>query len=540
VRVLALFLCSLSGLLLTALPSQAAESDASEAPAAQAAAPAAVQFEVLEYRVIGNSVLQNRDIEGVLYPRLGPHKTFADIDAAREALEVAYHAMGYATVFVDVPPQEVSDGIVRLHVTEGKLRERTISGARYFSESKLLAELPATQPGTVPKISELQNELTAANSQSADRSVIPVLKAGPVPGTMDLALKVDDHLPLHGGLELDNQYTADTDPLRATASLSYSNLFEELDSIAAQFTTTPQKPSEVAVLSLNYEFHPLGAGVRPSVSFTNSSSNVVTVGTLGVLGDGQIVSARLLMPMFQGVGELQSLTAGLDYKHFHNTINLAGIGAQIEPMTYVNLSLSYAGLWQRLSASGQPLESGSVDVAANVGPRGPTNSAYDFDSSRFEARGNYAYLHWDMSFSSPLPAGLQLTLRLVGQEALEPLVVYEQQSFAGSQGVRGYLEAEVLADSGYKGTLQLQSPSWVRGAKRWGDAFIFFDAAQSRSIDALPGEPDLTNLHSIGAGLDLLPGQNVTGTLTWAEPLMPGPHTARHESRLLFDMKGSF
>jgi hemolysin activation/secretion protein len=522
---------------------------AADTPPVQAGAPApdaaGQHFAVHEYRVLGNTVLSNRQIEGVLYPRLGDTKTFADVESARTALEDAYHTLGFATVFVDIPPQEVSDGIVRLRVTEGRLRTRTITGARYFSEGKILEALPATQPGTVPNLNELQQQLNAVNTQTANRSVVPVLKAGPDPGTMDLALKVDDHLPLHGSVDLNNQYTADTESLRATVAVSYDNLFNELDSIAAQYTTTPQKTGQVGVLNTTYGFRPFGPGIRTSVSFTNSSSNVATLGTLGVLGDGQVYGARANFPLVQLAGDLQAMTLGLDYKHFRNTISLDSSGGQgsasqdIEPISYVNASLTYVGAWQRLS-SGTAQQTGSFDVSLNFGPRGLANATENFDNTRFQARGNYAYLRSDASFSTRLPAGALLTLRASGQAAQDPLVVYEQDSVTGSDGVRGYLEAEVLADSAIKGTLQLQTPPVSTRKFLLGDGFLFFDAGRAHAIDALPGEPGHTSLRSFGAGLDLLPGHWITGTLTIADPLLPGPRTKSHEPRVLFDLKGSF
>src|SRR3984893_19185041 len=68
------------------------------------AAPVAY-FNVHEYRVLGNSVLSNRDIETVLYPLLGDHKTLADVEIARAALEKTYHDRGFGTVFDDIPEQ---------------------------------------------------------------------------------------------------------------------------------------------------------------------------------------------------------------------------------------------------------------------------------------------------------------------------------------------------------------------------------------------------------------------------------------------------
>lgn len=518
----------------TAAPSTAS-------PASPTPSPPALRFDIREYRVLGNTVLSNRAIEGVLYPRLGPDKTFADVDAARAALEAAYHAAGYATVFVDVPPQQVADGIVRLRVTEGRLRQRTISGAHYFSEPQILAQLPATAPGTVPQLSVLQAELAALNAQTADRSVVPVLKAGPTPGTMDLALNVTDHLPLHGSLELDNEYSPDTHPLRLTGALSYSNLFADLDSISLLYTATPQQWSQVGVLNLGYSSRPFDDGLRLSASFTNSSSSVATVGTLGVLGRGQVYSGRLSDPIVQQPGNTQSLTLGLDYKDFRNSINLADIGIQVQPVAYINASIAYAGSWQRSDHAGQVAQFGNLDMAVNFGPRGLlANNPTQFDLLRYQARSNYVYLRSDASFTSRLPLNLQLTLRAAGQIASGPLVEYEQLSISGSDGVRGYLEAEVLGDTGVKGTVQLQLPPLTHRGATLLDGFLFFDGGRSTEIDALPGEPEHTALRSGGAGLILLPGRRLTGSLTWADPLVAGPRTRADDSRVLFDFKGSF
>ena len=110
------------------------------------------RFDVFEYRVEGNTVLDNRTIERVIYGQLGPGKTIDDVNAARTALEQAYREAGYPTVFVDVPEQEVDQGMVRLAVTEGRVSRLKISGSRYFSNGWIRDQLPEAAPGTVPRI----------------------------------------------------------------------------------------------------------------------------------------------------------------------------------------------------------------------------------------------------------------------------------------------------------------------------------------------------------------------------------------------------
>src|SRR5579859_1774715 len=195
-----------ASLMWVALAAAPAEASAEAATAAaENAGEAQPKFDVMEYRVVGNTVLQVRDIERVLYPLLGTSKTFADVEVARKALEDFYHAEGYGTAFVDIPPQTIHSGIVRLHVTEGRIESTLIGGARYFPERDVIAKLPAATPGTVLQLSKLQEQLGAVNTQTPDRSVVPVLKAGSAPGTVDLSLKVNDTLPLHGSIELNNQ-----------------------------------------------------------------------------------------------------------------------------------------------------------------------------------------------------------------------------------------------------------------------------------------------------------------------------------------------
>jgi hemolysin activation/secretion protein len=506
---------------------------ATPTPSSTAAPPAVNYFDVHEYRVLGNTVLENRDIETVLYPLLGDHKTLADVESARTALEKYYHDRGFGTVFVDIPEQDVDDKIVRLKVTEGRLREVHIQGARYFSERKILAAVPAAAAGTVPNLPELQTQLSAVGVQTADRTVVPILKAGAEPGTVDLTLKVDDHLPVHGSLEFDNQNTPGTHELRATATVGYGNLFQDLDNFSLQYQFAPQDVSQVSVVAANYAWGAVGTGFHPSMYFIESDSNVPTVGTLGVIGKGQIFGARLGYSVFDSATAPQVITLGIDYKHFLQSIGLASTAGLNTPITYTNFSVAYSGNWSSNWLSG------SLGSAANFGARGDPNDPDTFANKRFEGHPNYFYVKLDGSLVAQLPRGFKIILRADGQFAEEPLITNEDFSLTGADGVRGYLEAEVLADKGLKGGIQFQSPNLVVRGFNWGDGFIFFDGGRASVIDP-QGEQGSTKLSSFGAGLTLLPAYWLNALLTWAIPLDTGPNTRSHDGRLLFVVRGSF
>ena len=489
-------------------------------------------FDVREYRVLGNSVLSERDIETTLNPLLGDHKNLADVEFARATLEKTYHDRGFRTVFVDIPEQDVSDHIVRLKVTEGRLHEVHVLGARHFSERKILSALPAATVGLVPDFLALQQQLAKLNQRSADLSLVPVLSAGSEPGSVDLSLKVDDHLPFHGSVQFDNQYTPNTDPLRATVAFSYGNLFQDFDSLSAEYEVSPQKVSEVSVVAANYAWAEFPNGLRPSLSFVDSNSNVPAAGTDGVLGIGQIYGGRLAYSL--NGSPTQSITFGADYKHFRETIGPAG-GPPLEtPVSYVNLSLAYSGSW---SSDRRQL---SISTAANYGPRDPPNGAPGVAGGHTQGESSYFYQRLEGSVSEHLPKDFQLIVRGAGQFTVDPLVTNEDFSISGADGVRGYLEAESLADKGLKGSIQLQTPVAKMKSLPLGDGFLFYDAGRASIIDPLAGEAALTELSSWGIGVHLLPGYWINGSFTWADPLRTTSYTRRGDSRLLFLLRGTF
>jgi hemolysin activation/secretion protein len=514
---------------------QAADVGKTAPPGTSGAAPAAVdpQFRIDEYRVLGNSVLAATAIETAVYPFLGPAKTIHDVEAARKALEDAYHDAGFGTVFVDIPEQEVEGGVVRLRVTEGKLRAARVGGTRYFSNRQIRNSLPSATENSVPNLPSLQNELTKLNMQTPDRAVVPVLKAGPTPGTVDLALKVDDHLPLHGSVELNNQNTPDTESLRTLASLSYDDMFGRLDSLSLQYQFAPQERREFGVFVGSYTLHLNDEGTRWSFLYIDSSSNIATIGALAVLGKGKIIGTRLSQPITLTPESSQSFTAGVDYKDFAQNIVLDPNSTLKTPIKYLNFSAGYAGAWR------EDIFQCGFDSTLNFGIRGVVNRDQQFADKRFGASANYAYLRSNASFGVRLPASFTAIVRLSGQFAPAPVISNEQYTIGGVDTVRGYREAEALGDTGIKSTLQLGTPQLKLKALNL-DSFVFYDFGRVNTILPLSGQPSDEELRSAGAGMNLNFLNHLMGAFTWAYPLAATAQTRVHDARLLFYLRGSW
>ena len=488
-------------------------------------------FSVLEYRVIGNSVLPVKTIEQAVMPHLGPGKTIKDVQAARADLETAYHHAGYGTVYVDIPEQSVGEGIVRLRITEGRLNRSTVTGARYFSERQIKAAVPEAKEGSVPQLQTLQSQIAQFNAESADRTVVPVLKAGPIPGTVDLSMRVQDRLPLHGSIEVNNQYTADTSPLRVLATLSYGNLFGRLDNFSAQYETAPQKPSQVGVLAANYSTRIGDSGNQLAAYVLHSDSNIAALGTLAVLGRGNVYGVRWVDPLTRRADLQQTVTLGYDYKDYGQSVNVNPTTSLNTPIRYSNLSAAFG---ESLTHEFTQLQ---WSASANFGPRGAPNDENQFANKRYSAPANYFYVRGDGSFTLSGKSKWQLSLQLDGQWATEPVISNEQFSVGGAASVRGYLETEALGDYGIRASLQAQPPPWQVSKQLLVIPFAFADTARADILNALPSDVPASRLRSIGAGFNFTALQCLSGNLTWADPLLSAGRTRAHDSRWLFDAR---
>ncbi len=508
-------------------PAHASENTAQQSP----------RFDVLEYRVLSNSVLEARAIERAVYPFLGPHKSLEDVQAARAALESAYHNAGYSTVYVDVPEQDVNQGIVRLKVTEGRLDRVRVTGARYFSNGQIRSEMPSVQHGVVPRFTDVQSELAHVNQLSADRRITPVLRAGPTPGTVDLELKVADDLPLHGTVSVDDRYTADTSRTRAGVSLSYANLWQKFHSFSFQYQTAPEQTSEARVLAGTYVMPLSRPGQALAAYVVDTNSDVATIGTLSVLGKGRIYGLRMIEPLPASGGYYHGFSFGADFKDFSENVLLSADTGQSTPISYTSWSFAYNGTARTARAST------TFNLSANFGIRGLSNSADEFENKRFRGRPNFFYLRTSATHEHKLFGPLSLAARLAGQYAVEPLVSNEQFAIGGADSVRGYLEAAELGDYGVSGSMELRTgltPPWLRehGGKLYG--LLFLDGGVVATLDPLPEQPSRADLSSWGAGLHFSGFHGVSADLAWAYALVASSRTAVGDSRIHFSLQYGF
>lgn len=503
--------------------------------AQQAPPPATARtVDINEYFVEGNTTLSDPEIERAVYPFLGPAKTLDDIERARAALQKAYEDKGLKTVFVELPQQNVRGGRVVLAVVEARVGKVTVAGANHMSEERVKRSLASVETGTVPNLNAFSSELVEFNARSADRQVSPELSPGAEPGTIDVALTVEDKFPLHGSLEVNNQYSRNTTRTRVQGSLRYEDLWGAGHSIAAFYAVAPERPDDSEVILAAYGA-PLSDRLRLDVQGLISNSDVAVVGATNVLGDGQSVTATLTRNL-SGSGSLyHRVFVSLAWKDFKERV-FYGDDIADAPITYFPVSLGYAGALRAGTSNV------SFDAAATFAFRGLGSDSFDFDTKRFRATGGFAHLRAGMTVLTPLLAGSELFLSLNGQVASEPLISNEQFSAGGAGSVRGYMQSEAIGDDGYAVSAELRSPALSGLGKVLTEARLigFVDGGKVWIKSPLPEQQGSFGLLGVGAGMRIRLLNLITGEVDLAWPVGPERSDNVRDPRVHFRLSADF
>lgn len=492
--------------------------------------PATRRFPVWEFRVSGNTVLSSRDIERSTYPHLGPNRSADDVDKARAALEQLYRERGFPTVLVSVPEQDVRNGVVRLQVTEGKVRRLRVRGAQYHSPRAVRRQVPALAKGAVPYLPEVRRQIAEVNRATPDRRVTPILRPGRTPGALEVELKVQDELPLHGSIEVTGRNTASTSRTRLNASLRYDNFWQRQHSAALQYQTAPEDTDEVQVAALTYAM-PIGAGRGRLVLYgIHSESDIAAAGDITVIGQGDILGLSAVLPLDGSDNYFHAVAMGADYKDFDEAVTLGTAGGFETPISYAPLSVRYDATY-RGERSWTKFVVGTVFALRGLGA-----DDAEFVAKRQLAKSNFLHLNVNFKHTHEFTNGMRLLARVAGQLADSPLISNEQFSAGGAESVRGYHEAEVLGDDGISGSIEWQTPRLFKGVSAMDDFrfTVFADGAHVRVQDPLPGERGHFTLAGAGVGHRFRYWKNLHGSVAVAWPFEPQGRVERGDSRVHF------
>lgn len=492
-------------------------------------------FDIARFQIEGNSILPAQHAQELVAPFVGPRKTYGDVQKALEALEGEFRRLGYGTVQVYVPEQELTTGIVRLQVSEGVVGKITITGNKYFNTENVRAGLPHLQEGRAPNMRQLSENILLSNENPA-KQVEVTLGVSEDEGKVDVKVEVKEEDPERFYVTLDNTGTKAGGKHRIGFSYQNANLGNSDQVLTLAYTTAADPPGGMKVLGNRIFPWQHGNGVKVDIfsigyrlplysvgdsidfiygnSSTDSPTNSPNLGAgLAINGKGEVFGLRY-NHIFPRAGEFTSkLVFGFDYKYMNSRCAVNGNptafgAASCTPHTFRPVSATYSGQWQK---PGEAIDF-NVGVVHHLFPMGsrftfapaaPAAGGTDHYSaaSGYQTKDQFSALRFGGSYATAIAGEWLLRVAASGQHANNALPAGERLGLAGSTAVRGFLERAVAADRGYFANIEVYSPDvaaslGVEGNLKW---LVFFDSAQGYNLN--PSVNQKVNIASMGVGL---------------------------------------
>jgi hemolysin activation/secretion protein len=500
--------------------------------------PSSVHFDINRFDVRGNTLLSPQSVERLVAPFVGKGRDFADVMGALEALEAAYHARGYQLVRIDLPEQELDQGVVILNVVQIKIARVKIEGNKYFDDANIRRSLPQLNQWEVPDMKAISKSLKLTNENPA-KKVVMTMQSGEQDDQVDATLAVTDESPWSATLNLDNTGTKQTGKTHAGFVLQNANLFGLDHVLSLQYTTTVEKPSSVKVYGAGYHI-PLYS-IGDSLDFFGSYSNVdagtvpLVAGILdvGVTGKGTVFGARYNRNLPTAGNYESKLVYGLDYKAYKNSQQL--LGAEVvtgndtvhNDITVHPISVAYQGSWSQIDRN---LGFGLTFIH-NI-PGGSHGGQQDFNT-RVGAADDYNALHLDAALLQTLPSDWQLRVAFSSQYTNDALMPGEQFGAGGATSVRGFEEREISDDSGFVSNLEVYTPPLCTNNQWQCKMLAFYDHGYVKHNRAQPDEILSKSISSIGIGVRMQFRKNVDLQMDYGHVLQAqATSTQRGDNRL--------
>ncbi len=469
------------------------------------------RFDIDRFEIEGNTLLKPDEIEAVLKPFTGKHREYGDLQRAIEALRQRYRTGGFSVVWVVAPEQDLDRGVVTLRVIEGRIGKVAIEGNRFFDDSNIRSSLPALREEVSPRAKDISANVQLANENPA-KQVDVVLRPGEKQG-VDATVDVIEVRPLKAFLTFDNTGNPQTGDFRLGAGVQHANLFNRDHVGTFNYVTSPGKWDQVSLYSGSYRLplYSWGDSMDFIIGYSDVSAGTTqtVAGPLTFSGQGAVYAWRYNQLLERRGEYSHRIVYGLDYRAYENQCALGDFGAEgcgpaAVDVTVRPISLAYSGNWAKPGR----ISDFYVALSHNI-PGGANGQESDFNAARPSPNGGdgassrYTILRFGASVVNAFESNWQVRAAFNAQYTSDALVSAEQFGIAGATAVRGFLEREIVRDTGCFANLELYSPNLMgtlvpgKGNLR---GLLFFDIARAANNPLAGEDRQEVSIASIGAG----------------------------------------
>ena len=381
-----------------------------------------LRVRVTRIELSGHSVFDEATLQAVVVDALDVEQDLAGLRQIVNRLSRYYRDQGYPFARAVLPPQTLSDGILKITLLEGRYGTVSVTGDEALV-TQVQPWLDALQPDTVIDAASLERS-TLLLGDLPGVNVVPVMRPGQAVGSGDLDVKVAPGERLQTTLGFDNHGSRASGKDRVYATVQANRLFILGDklNITALFSE-----EDLWLGQVGYSL-PLGhSGVRGEITYARTEYDLREPFS-GFTGTADISSARLSYPFIRS--QQTNMIASLSYRHKELEDRLNDISYQRRDSDSGSISLQFD---HRDTLGGGGVSYGEIGLTGG-------NLNTDADGT---TEGGFSYASLDLSRLQNLPGPFSLLVNGQVQWADSQLDSSEAISLGGANSVRAYPQGEL-------------------------------------------------------------------------------------------------
>ena len=406
-------------------------------------APGGAKVVVRSFVFGGNQDISTETLNAMLAGALGKAVDMAGLGALSEKVSEFYHASGYPFARAYLPPQEVSKGVVRIEIQEGRFGEVLAKGNNPFWVARTQGFLAPLKTGELIK-SEGLERATLLLDDLPGAKFVPVMQPGDKVGTGDLTVLEERGKLITGQVGGDNYGNRYTGAYRLNGAANINSPFLMGDQLSLSSTVTDEA---LWFGGANYALPLGGSGLRANAGVMHTQYQLGSdFQASNTSGTADIYSGGVSYPLVRSTKANLKLVLNYQHKELHEDVNgnvtnkrsdVVPLSAEFEVrdsfggggVTYGSAGFTYGNL--RLP---------SEQLVADVN----------------HTDGSFTKANADVMRVQALPQNFTLFARAGGQWAGNNLDSSEKMSLGGASGVRAFPNGEALGDMGWVAQLELR------------------------------------------------------------------------------------
>jgi hemolysin activation/secretion protein len=467
------------------------------ARAVELAAPVTVRV----FRVVGATSIDAAELQGILTPWVGRPIGSAELEQAVNALRTALRSRGLLVADAFVPAQEMTDGVLTVVVTEGRIGRVRVERAPdlRLRPGTVDAFLSAIQPGAPIRRDNVEHRLLLLNDLPGAKvsgSIVP----GSELGTTDLLLDIENEPRIAGRIGFDNAGMRGLGELRAIGELRFPGALGYGDQLTARLMQTAEGGRQT-LASATYGLPVNGYGTRVGVRYVEQRYRVGReFAALRANGENRAFSLLASHPLRRRSDHNLGVEASYSEASYHDRQDAVSFSsASRQRFGAFAVTFDERDAWLGGGASALRLQLLSGEAILET----PILAALDASPGGLGVAGRFHVLRMSADRRQVLGGATDILLSLRGQLASKNLEPGTELTVAGPNAVRALPTGELFADQGFIARADLRRVFSIFDA---GPTLgrLFVDAARvETNRNAIAGDPaNVRKVSGYGIALD--------------------------------------